>query len=67
MEIINKYKLIIIGIIVGAVGGYAYWHEIGCMSGTCNITSSPVNSTLYGSLMGGLFANIFQKEEKKNI
>ena len=53
------------GIGVGAIGGDAYYHFIGCASGTCAITSKPVNATLYGSLMGGLIFNIFVKSEKK--
>ena len=51
----------------GAVGGYLYWYFIGCNSGVCPITSSPVNSTLYGIVMGGLVFNLFKrggKEEK---
>jgi hypothetical protein len=53
------------GIIIGAVAGYLYYHFIGCSSGTCAITSKPLNSTLYGSLMGGLAFNMFVKENKK--
>lgn len=53
------------GIAVGAIAGYAYYHFVGCASGTCAITSKPLNSTLYGSLMGGLIFNIFVKSEKK--
>ncbi|MES1197922.1 MAG: DUF6132 family protein, partial [Chitinophagaceae bacterium] len=53
MKFINNNKLAIIGIIVGAIGGYLYYHYIGCSGGTCSITSKPLNSTLYGSLMGG--------------
>ncbi len=52
------------GIVIGAIGGYLYWYYVGCMSGTCAITSSPVNSTLYGGLMGGLMVNLF--DSKKN-
>ena len=37
---------------------------IGCLSGTCAITSKPINSTLYGGLMGGLLVNIFIKSPK---
>jgi len=62
---LSKYKLTLIGIIVGAIGGYLYYYFVGCNSGTCAITSKPVNSTLYGALMGGLFLNIFKKETKK--
>jgi LytS/YehU family sensor histidine kinase len=54
-----------IGIVVGAIGGYLYYHFVGCASGSCAITSKPVNSTLYGGLMGGLLFNMFVKEEKK--
>ena len=61
----KKYQLTIIGVILGAIGGYMYYHFVGCNSGTCAITSKPVNSTLYGALMGGLFLNIFKKENKR--
>jgi uncharacterized membrane protein YedE/YeeE len=54
-----------IGVIVGAISGYLYYHYVGCVSGTCSITSKPLNSTLYGSLMGGLLFNMFVKEKKK--
>ncbi len=64
MTLLKKHILTIIGIILGAIGGYAYYHFVGCASGTCAITSNPLNSTLYGALMGGLFLNIFQKENK---
>jgi len=56
----------IIGLIVGALGGYLYYYFIGCVSGTCAITSKPLNSTLYGALMGGLLFNMFQKEKIKS-
>ena len=64
---LSKYKLTMIRIVAGAIGGYLYYHFIGCNSGTCAITSRPLNSTLYGALMGGLFLNIFKKENKKII
>jgi phage shock protein E len=62
--IFSKYKLTILGVVIGAIGGYLYYHFVGCNSGTCAITSKPVNSTLYGALMGGLVFNIFKKEKK---
>lgn len=52
------------GITLGAVAGYLYWFYIGCNSGSCAITSSPVNSTLYGALMGGLLLNTFESKKK---
>jgi hypothetical protein len=42
----------LLGIVIGAAGGYAYYHFIGCNSGTCPITSNPLSSVLYGSLIG---------------
>jgi phage shock protein E len=65
MNFILKHKLTIIGIVLGAIGGYLYYHYIGCMSGTCPITSQPLNSTLYGAMMGGLLLNTFKKEKKE--
>jgi len=65
MNFILKYKLILIGILVGAIGGYAYYHFVGCANGTCAITSKPLNSTLYGAMMGGLLFNSFKKEKTK--
>ena len=63
----NKKNLILTvsGIIIGLMAGYAYYYYVGCDSGTCAITSKPLNSTLYGGLMGGLFFNLFVKERKK--
>ena len=58
-----------IGVIVGLIAGYLYYQQKGCVSGTCSITSKPLNSTLYGGLMGGLLFNLFvtsPKKEEKN-
>lgn len=59
-----KNKLSIIGIIFGAIAGFMYWKFVGCASGTCMITSKPINSTLYGGLMGYLLLNIFNNDAK---
>lgn len=55
-----------IGVLVGAICGYLYYFYVGCASGTCAITSKPLNSSLYGALMGGLLFNIFVKTQKKS-
>ena len=52
---------LLIGIVIGAIGGYAYYYFVGCNSGTCAITSNPINSTLYGTLFGGLL--FYKKSE----
>ncbi len=64
MQRINKYSLTIAGVLAGTIAGYFYWHQIGCASGTCPITSSPVNSSIYGAVMGGLLLNMFIKKKK---
>ena len=64
-NIAKKYKLEIIGVLIGSVGGWLYWYFVGCASGTCAITSNPLNSTLYGAMMGGIFLSMFKKEKKQ--
>ena len=61
--IFQKYKRDLIGITLGAVAGFLYWKFVSCSSGTCMITSKPINSTLYGALMGFLVAGIFTKDK----
>lgn len=56
-----------IGVVIGAIAGYIYYTEIGCLSGTCAITSKPLTSTLYGGFMGGLLFSLFIKSPKKKI
>ena len=65
MNFIVKHKLILIGAVIGAIGGYAYYYFVGCASGTCAISSKPLNNSLYGSFMGGLLFSNFQKEKIK--
>ncbi len=57
--------LTVAGVIIGAIAGYVYYAEIGCYSGTCAITSKPLNSTLYGGIMGGLLFNMFVRSPEK--
>ena len=53
-----------IGAIIGAITGYLYYKYVGCSTGTCRITSKPLNSTLYFALIGGLLFNMFVKNTK---
>ncbi len=56
--------------VAGAAVGYAYYFWIGCVSGSCPITSNPWISTGYGALLGflispGLHDLIKNKKEKE--
>lgn len=62
----KTYLITGLGIVVGLIAGYAYYYFIGCASGSCSITSKPLNSTLYGGMMGGLLFNIFVTSPTKN-
>ncbi|MBN2649656.1 MAG: hypothetical protein JXR50_07950 [Prolixibacteraceae bacterium] len=64
LNFIIKYKRILIGIALGAVAGFFYWHFIGCNSGTCPITSKWHNSTIYGALIGLLLASSSKRKKK---
>jgi len=63
-------KLYFIGAIVGSVAGFLYWKFVGCVTGSCPITSSPLNSSLYFGFLGAIVASFFKKEsvwkEKNN-
>lgn len=61
----KKHLYTILGMAIGAVAGYFYWKFIGCSTGSCAITSNPINSTIYGSVMGGLLLSIFKKDKKQ--
>lgn len=62
---IKKYRLSILGILLGGIGGYLYYHFIGCTTGSCAITSKPFNSTVYGMVMGYLLFSIAENSTKK--
>lgn len=47
-------KRLALGAVLGAAAGFAYWYFVGCQSGSCPITSSPIISTLYGAGVGAL-------------
>ena len=43
----------------GALAGLAYYNLVGCSTGFCAITSSPIRSMLYMGLMGWLLSGAF--------
>jgi len=61
---LRNLKWYLPGIILGAAAGYIYYHFWGC-DGSCAISSSPVNSMLYGATMGGLLNNMLKPQVRK--
>ncbi len=66
MKKLLKNNFWIAGAIIGGIIGYLYWNYIGCSSGTCIITSKPINSTVYFGIMGAILLSIFQPEKIKS-
>lgn len=60
---IVKIRLVLLGVILGALAGYFYWYQVGCMSGTCPITSHWFNSSVYGAILGGLLFDSFKSNK----
>ena len=55
----------IIGLIIGAIGGYIYYIEVGCDSGSCAISSNPYASVAWGAAVGYLLGDMFNIKPKK--
>ncbi len=58
-------KLYWIGAIVGGIAGYIYWKYVGCLTGTCAITSNPIRSTIYFGVTGALVFGLFKSRAKE--
>lgn len=50
---IKTYRLEILGVVLGALGGYIYWYFWGCEEG-CSIRSVWWRMSLWGAVFGGL-------------
>lgn len=64
-SLIKKYRIMILGVVVGVISGYLYWYFIGCSSGVCPITSSPIKSSFFGAVLGGLMFSPNKNKNKK--
>jgi len=54
-----------IGVFVGGILGFAYYHFVGCQSGTCPLTSNPFITTGYGAVIGLLITSGGSSKSKK--
>jgi xanthine/uracil permease len=65
-NLIKRIPLIaLVGLIVGTIGGYIYYLKVGCVSGTCAITSNPWMSSAWGGAFGYLVFDMFNGRKKK--
>ena len=60
---IKKIQLDSIGIVLWNLG-YAYYHFIGCNIELEAIAVQPINSSVYGMVMGYLILSTFEKKRK---
>ena len=63
-DFFKKHWLRMTGILVGVLVGYIYYHYVGCLSGTCPITSNPYRMMIYGALVGYLLFDLFSSDKK---
>ncbi len=62
---LKRYSFLLAGLSIGAVAGFLDWKYVGCITGSCPITSRPLNSSIYGAVMGGLIGDMFKKQKQK--
>lgn len=55
-EIMKKWLRPALFILGGALAGLAYYALVGCSTGTCAITASPLRSMVYMGLVGWLLS-----------
>lgn len=63
---ISSNKYYVLGAIVGALSGFMYYKYVGCITGTCTITSHPVYSTMYFAAFGAILVGAFKIDKKQS-
>lgn len=63
---INNNIIAVSGFILGMAGGFLYWKYVGCLSGTCPLTSNPWIMLVYGGITGGFLGNALQDMLRKS-
>lgn len=59
-------KLIILGVVIGAIAGLIYYTQIECGEGLCVIGAHPLNSMTYFALLGGFVMSLIQAKINDN-
>jgi hypothetical protein len=45
-----------LGLVLGACAGFAYQKLVGCRTGTCPLTATPLRGITFGAIVGLLFS-----------
>ncbi|MCX6216779.1 hypothetical protein [Spirosoma sp.] len=56
-----------IGGLLGALGGFLYWHEIGCLTGHCPIQSHWQTMIFWGAMTGFLLGDLLHQLAGKRM
>lgn len=54
----------ILWILGGGAAGFAWYYYVGCLSGSCPISSNPYISTGYGAVVGLLASGALRRDKK---
>lgn len=49
-------KRLALGLLVGGALGYGWQKLVGCQTGACPLTATPLRGILYGAVMGAIWA-----------
>lgn len=61
MKKLLENKWTILSVFLGGIGGFVYWAEIGCLTGTCPLQSHWQIMVPYGMLIGYILPDFWQK------
>jgi hypothetical protein len=53
-----QFRKPFLGVLIGGIAGFLYYHFVGCSSGTCPITSHSYSSIIFGGLLGYLIFSV---------
>ncbi len=51
----------VLAVALGAGAGVLYWKLVGCRTGACPLTATPLRAGLYGAVMGLVWALTLRK------
>ena len=60
----KKYWPKFVWVIVGMAAGFLYYSQIGCLTGSCPISSNPLRMVVYGAVIGFLLSVVFSGSGK---